>query len=201
MATSRDADERDDAGTNGWRKSGPGGYNRGEVGIDGRGVRSARFRARFGECTTICTARAIRSRVFRELCGGSAPVLSAWVRRNHRQRAILCRRLQFSVAGCAARSADAVDAEGRTAAPARNAARRGGCGTARATPMALRDSRRERLPPSRRAQGSAGTLPPQDRARLSTCGGDANRAFPCRIICNCGARQAAVLAGGSTGPD
>ena len=81
MATSRGANQGDHAGTNGWQKSRPGGYNRGEVGIDGGGVRSARIRGVYGECTAICTARAIRSRVFRGFRGGSSLVPSALVNR------------------------------------------------------------------------------------------------------------------------
>jgi hypothetical protein len=77
MATSRGANQRDYAGANGWRKSGPGGYNRGDVGIVRRRLSMARICGLFGECTGICTARAASPRVFRELCGGSVPVLSA----------------------------------------------------------------------------------------------------------------------------
>lgn len=77
METSRGANQCNHAGANRWRKRRPSGHDRGEVGIDVRGVDSAKFRGVFGECTGICTARAIRPRVFREFCGGSVPVLSA----------------------------------------------------------------------------------------------------------------------------
>lgn len=77
MATSRGASQCGNAGTNGWRKSGPGRYDRGEVGIDGGGVRRAGFLGAFGECTGICTALARRLRFSRVFYKGSIPVLSA----------------------------------------------------------------------------------------------------------------------------
>lgn len=77
MATSRSAKQCGNAGTNGWRKSGPGRYDRGEVGIDVRSVNSAEFRRVFGECTAFCTALARRLRISRVSYKGSIPVLSA----------------------------------------------------------------------------------------------------------------------------
>jgi hypothetical protein len=101
MVTSRGVDQGDHAGANGWRQGRPRRYNRGEVGIERRCLSMARFRGLFGECTAICTARAIRSRFFRELCESSTPVLSAKSFRSNKLRILGNRKSGAPDRGCA----------------------------------------------------------------------------------------------------